>query len=133
MCGCSGTQRGERRFARLKETNDHEGETWYWYLQLEGNAERLQDLANLIAKHDPAGNEFELDTVNTLSEGEVDTLVGHGNDTVMYQQQFNKITGVMQSVVEDDLVHRYGAYDGQPGWLELDGLYKGGVRSLFIN
>jgi hypothetical protein len=33
----------------------------------------------------------------------------------------------------DTLVHRFGDYGGQPGWLELDGLYKGRVAELFTN
>lgn len=125
-------QVGERRFARLKETNDHEGETWYWYLLINDNWDNLVLLKEIVDQYS-SEDEFELDLENSLSEGEVDTLVRHGNDTVMYQNQFNKVTGKMKKPEVDDLVHRFGNYDGQPGWLELDGLYKGGVQSLFEN
>lgn len=127
MCNC---QPGERRFVRLTEINDHEGETWYWYLLLNGNEGNLETL-NLIIREYSNVDEYELDLDNTLSESEVDTLVKHGNDTTMYQNQFNKITGVMKKPEVDELVHRHGEYNGQPGWLELDGLYKGRVDSLF--
>jgi hypothetical protein len=123
-------QVGERRFVRLKETNDHEGETWYWYLPVKGNQVLLKALGDIIREYSNE-DEFELDLDNTLSESEVDILVKHGNDTTMYQSQFNKITGTMKPFRPSDLVHRFGDYDGQPGWLELDGLYKGGVASLF--
>jgi hypothetical protein len=123
-------QIGERRFVRMKETNDHEGETWYWYLPLKGNEKNLRALLAIIREYSNV-DEYELDLNNTLSESEVDTLVKHGNDTTMYQNQFNKVTGTMKKPEVDTLVHRFGDYDGQPGWLELDGLYKGGVASLF--
>jgi hypothetical protein len=119
-----GTQPGERRFVRLTEINDHEGETWYWYLQQEGNSENLQVLADIIHNYSNE-DEYVLDLENSLSESEVDTLVKHGNDTAMYQNQFNKVTGVMRKPEVDQLVKNYGIH------VDLVGLYKGRVQSLF--
>ena len=33
-----------KTFVRLYETNDHEGESWNWWLQLDGNEDELRKL-----------------------------------------------------------------------------------------
>lgn len=119
------------RFVKFEEYNDHEGETWVFFLQVNGNEFRLPELQALVLEVHPEGSEqwMRLDLDTQYPESEVDTLVRHS--PIGYMPTFNKVTGLMKPVVRDELVERYGDEDPAEGWLELDGLYKGRVQSLF--
>lgn len=115
----------ELHFVKFKEYNDNEGETWYFFLQVEGNGERLVELQDLIETLCPPDEDpwFTLDTDQWYPESEVDILVKHSPGG--YMDTFQKITGKLQPIDREKLVSDY------EGELTLDGLYKGGVRYLF--
>jgi len=96
------------RFLQYWEINEHEGERWRFWLQLDGNSEAINLLEGLI--HD---DESYLLTDETASEEEVDILVKWSDSG--YMQNENKVTGRL--VVPEDF--------------DEDALYKGGIRHLF--
>lgn len=115
-------------FAKLIEHNDHEGETWIFFLQIDGNEENLAKLKGLIDQYDEDGNEYEL-SLDPIPEQIVDNLTEHGNDASGYMPLFNKVTGTLRDFEEGDIVERYG--EGDDTWHELDGLYKGQIKRLY--
>lgn len=104
-------------FARYTENNEHEGETWVFWLQYDGNEDALSALDDLIAEAvgDSEPEEYELDLDTLIPEWEVDTLVKHGGQG--YMDYHHKVTGKL--TLPSDL----GEY--------LEDLYKGGVKKLF--
>lgn len=101
------------QFISLTENNDHEGETWRYWLQLDGNEEHLEHLRAAIAGADEEET-YELAAADdAVPESEVDVLVKHtGCGYTTYE---NKVTGVL--TVGDDF--------------DIDALYKGGASSYF--
>lgn len=114
-------------FVQFTEYNDYEGETWVFWLQLDGNEQNLLALEQLIARVQGVDVEepYSLDLETELSEEHVDVLVKHAGSG--YMNYHNKVVGVMKEPTELDLVEDVGYGP------ELNGLYKGGVRSLFTN
>lgn len=113
-------------FVKFEEENDHEGETWTFWLQVTGNEGELAKLEDLIKEYEEAqgsDSEYQLDIMTQLSEEHVDVLVEHGGQGYMNYHQ--KVVGVL--TVPDDLLE-----DGEYG-KNLDGLYKGGVKKLFTS
>lgn len=110
-------------FVKFEEENDHEGETWTFWLQLDDNHEQLDKLAGLIEEYKQAqgSDEYQLDTKVRLTEEEVDTLVAYAGSG--YMRYHHKLVGVL--TVPDGLLadDEYGK--------NLDGLYKGGIKKLF--
>ena len=106
------------RFVRFKEYNDWEGETWNWWLQVDGNEEELQKFVNLLSA---AAGEEEYDLDYTYYEDDVedefvvDKLVEYSNSS--YGADHTKVTG--KFTCPDTL--------GQ----DLDLLYKGGLAAYF--
>lgn len=101
-------------FVKFIEINDHEGETWRFYLQVDGNEKALEELKKRIAaeiKYD----EYTL-TDERLTESDVDVLVRHSD--CGYMDYENKVTGT--------LVLPY-----EKGVTIDEVLYKGGIRDLF--
>jgi hypothetical protein len=105
-------------FVRFEEYNDHEGEHWSWWLQVDGNeAELLKFEALLDALKDAV--EFDLDYTLYPEEVEpeavVDKLVEYADRN--YYPAHNKVTGVLQC----------------PNNLGEDAyyLYKGGITNYF--
>jgi hypothetical protein len=101
------------QFISLTEANDHEGETWRYWLQLDGNENELEHLRAAIAGADEEET-YEVAANDTaVPESEVDILVKHtGCGYTTYE---NKVTGVLE--LPDDF--------------DCDQLYKGGVAGLF--
>lgn len=122
MCGwCS-----PGLFVKFTEINDHEGETWVFFLELSGNQVYLGALATLIddVQNENGGNiEFELDLVNLVEEDAVDVLVKYSPEG--YMPTFNKVVGRMKLPSRSELVEEY---EHGP---EFNGLYKGGIVKLF--
>lgn len=120
-------------FVKLTENNDHEGETWVFWLQLENNEDQLTRLSKIIDLSNEAGfdEEYEIDLNNKLSESEVDTLVNHCGQG--YMSYHNKVTGRLELPDFDDSLFEYEheISDGVFEWLEC--LYKGGIRELYKN
>ncbi|MFI6304317.1 hypothetical protein ACIBCH_20800 [Amycolatopsis thailandensis] len=102
------------KFIALTETNDNEGETWRFWLQLDGNEDQLEHLRAAIAGADEEET-YDLDSVDdAVPESEVDVLVKHTLSG--YMAYDHKVTGLLEIV---------------DGWTDIDELYKGGVRGLF--
>ncbi len=108
------------KFVRFDETNEHEGETWTFWLQVNGNEDQLDKLWNLLI--DAAGDDedFAYDlssyTEETLPEEHVDVLVKHAAGDG-YRAAHEKVVG--RFVCPDSLG------DG------ADDLYKGKIAKLF--
>lgn len=116
----------EKRFIRFVEVNEHEGETWNFWLELTGdNGSELEKLRERIRTEytNPDGSltesslqEFTL-TNDVEDESVVDVLVKYADDESGYMPADVKVTGVF--TCPDDL----GSH--------LDRLYKGGIQELF--
>ncbi len=109
------------KFVRFNETNDHEGETWTFWLQVNGNEDQLDKLWNLLDEANVDGDEdFDFELFNhaeqTVPEEHVDALVEHGNRDG-YMAEHHKVTG---KLVCPDSIGEYG-----------DVLYKGDITKLF--
>ena len=86
------------RYARFTEHNGWEGETWHFYIPVEGNEAAIEALHAKLDEFEVAGTEgYELTPEDRyLSEAEVDTLVRHGSsENVTYMDEHNKLTGVL--------------------------------------
>lgn len=115
----------EKRFARFVEVNEHEGETWNFWLELTGdNGSQLETLQEHIwnataDEHgrppEPALQEFTL-TEDVEDETIVDALVLY-SDEIGYMPTHQKVTGVF--TCPEDLGEH------------LEKLYKGGIVKLF--
>lgn len=106
------------QFVKFTEHNEWEGETWNFWLQVNGNETALAKLADAlrvgVADSEP---EYELASIGSaVAESTVDDLIEHADDEG-YMCAHNKVTGVL--TVPDDL----GDY--------LDKLYKGQITNLF--
>lgn len=112
------------KFIKLVEHNDHEGETWRFWLQLDGNEEELHKLQEFIKEHD-LSEEFALYT-KEIDESEVDILVKHTMSG--YMDYDNKLTGTftMKELDTSELDDEDEIYESA---LEL--LYKGAVEEMF--
>lgn len=115
----------EKRFARFIEANEHEGETWNFWLELTGdNGGQLETLQERIwdATVDENGEakldaqEFAL-TEDVEDETIVDALVLY-SDEAGYMPTHQKVTGVF--TCPEDLGEH------------LEKLYKGGIKDLFV-
>lgn len=110
------------RFVKFTENNDNEGESWNFWLQLDGNEAQLKELQSWLGTFDDNGESYELD-MTPVDESEVDILVKHTDSGYMNYQ--NKVTGVFtcpqpQTKDEDD------------GWEWLnDQFYKGDIARHF--
>jgi hypothetical protein len=93
-------------FVRFQEENDWEGETWNFWLPLDGNEDELLKLAALIAGRE----EYRLGEQGE-PEAIVDKLIQYGESG--YFAQHNKSTGRLTCPTD------------------IEKLYKGGVRDCF--
>lgn len=98
----------ELTYVKFTENNDHEGETWTFWLQLDGNEERLAELAERLGQDD---EEYQLDLSTQLSDSEAQVLAEHGGTG--YMAYHHKVAGRMSPPDS------------------IDDLYKGGIRDLF--
>lgn len=111
----------ERQFGRLIEDNDNEGESWTWWLQLDGNEDELTKFAKLLdaaeVGADEVGYEFSYHLVISEWEPEsvVDKLVYYAEGG--YYDSHNKVVG------EFTCPASLGDY--------ATDLYKGAIRDLF--
>jgi hypothetical protein len=104
-------------FVKLTENNEHEGETWHFYIPVEGNEEAIGQLFEAIAVLDQDVDEqYSLD-LTPIPEGEVDILVKHADTG--YMANHNKLTGVL--TLPDDFDEKMTEEDG-------DLLYKGQIK-----
>lgn len=85
-----------RRFVKLTEVNQWEGETWHWWLQLDGNTQELDKLAVFIERtssEDDDDDQYYLNMDKTRFEDEVDLLVEESD--YGYSRTHNKVVGIL--------------------------------------
>jgi hypothetical protein len=110
-------------FVKFTENNDNEGESWNFWLQLEDNEDQLKQLDSWLGTFDEDGESYELDMKTILSEKEVDTLVEHGGQG--YMNNNNKITGKFTCPQPNEA-------EQEDGWEWLnDKFYKGDIDRYF--
>lgn len=109
-------------FVKFTEHNDHEGETWDFWIQLDGNEADLETLSEFLDQFDPDGESFELD-LTPVPEEEVDIVIKHTGQG--YMDYANKVSGTL-TLPEIDLDRV--ATDDEAGydWL-MDNFYKGDI------
>ena len=103
-------------YALFRETNDHEGESWNFWLERDGNEETLRRLGEMLDAAEeacPYDFPYVLDLDEALTDEQVDLLCEYAEEGYMHSH--NKINGTL--VVPDDLVP--------------DDLYKGRIEDLF--
>lgn len=105
-----------KTFRKFREDNDHEGETWYHWLQVDGNEAELNKLGAFLGD----GEEYRLEDA-VLDEALVDVLVEHGGGG--YMRTHNKVVGVFTCPARSEDEDEYS-------WLD-DLFYKGGIRRHF--
>jgi hypothetical protein len=103
-------------YAKFTENNDWEGETWHFWIPVEGNQEALVTLHSLIEGDD--NESYELD-LTPVAERDVDALVRHGD--MGYMRYQNKLDGSL--VVTPDMEAKIKDPEDDP-------LYKGGIRDF---
>lgn len=101
------------QFVKFLEINDHEGEEWVFWLQVDGNENELAKLEDALNAQDEYDEIYQLDLTEVLPEHDVDVLVEHAGGG--YMDYHNKVVGTL-AVSES---------------LDIDDLYKGGVQDLF--
>lgn len=103
-------------YRRFIENNEHEGETWSFWLQVDGNEETLKLFAEQLdsAQKDRFDPPYEL-TGDTLGDHDVDVLAEYGGQG--YMDLHTKVAGRLS--IPDEFEH------------DLDLLYKGGIRDFF--
>lgn len=98
------------KYYRLKEINDWEGETWNFYIPVEGNQKEIEKLKKHLVE-----DTYILDK-KLYEEKDVDFLC-ENEDNCGYMNQHNKLAGKLKvpKKMNDDL------------------LYKGGVKKFMEN
>lgn len=99
------------RYLRFTEDNDWEGESWFFYLPIEGNEASLEHLRALIAESDW----YSLSDA-TFSKRSVKTIVKHSQ--CGYMKYENRARGVFKPPVDID-------------WTDEDPFNKGGILDFF--
>lgn len=114
-------------FVKLTEHNDNEGESWNFWLQLDGNEDQLKQLESWIGTFDDYGEGYELN-MTPVPESEVDILVKHSDSG--YMQYENKVTGTFTCPQPSEAVTSGNAGGEGYEWLN-DNFYKGGIEGHF--
>lgn len=110
-------------FINFTETNDHEGESWTFWIQYDGNVDELDKFRLLIGgdeylNDDDRGPVFELGH-DVIPEQAVDVLVMFGGSG--YMAYHTKLTGTFTCPSKPE-------GKTEDWWLE-DLLYKGGIKA----
>lgn len=104
-------------FVKFEEYNDHEGERWYFWLELGGNEDGLRELASALEGNDS----YRIDlSEQPVPESEVDVLVKHAEYRYGYNQLDTKVVGTFTPPNFGD--------DFDPD----DFFYKGGIEDFFL-
>lgn len=119
------TRQAQGGYVKYQEVNEHEGETWTFWLSTRGNGPALGRLQELLTLAHEAHDEFPYSLwLNVIRPGEtVDAFVSDADgDTECYYPAHTKVTGRL--TIPEDL--------GVGGSLDsYDLLYKGGIGGLF--
>lgn len=110
------------QFVKFTEHNDHEGENWNFWLQLDGNEKELNKLSDFLTKND-LEEQYDLD-MTPVDEHEVDILVKHTDSGYMYYE--NKVTGTFTMPEYEDDGLEDSAYE-----FANDNFYKGDIERCF--
>ncbi len=118
-----------RQFIRFQEYNDHEGETWNFYIPYDSEKEReaVTKLAEILSfSQEPEFDDeyFKFDFENLLWEYEVNTLIKYSSQG--YMSQHNLIDGEFQETKYIRFMEDEDVGDTLP-----DYLYKGGIQKFF--
>ena len=110
----------ETVFVRLHEDNDHEGESWNFWLQHTGNEAEMLKLGRMLDEAEAEADEVGYDFAYALTtdfepESVVDKLVEYAEGG--YMASHNKVVGAF--VCPDDLDDY------------AEDLYKGGIKRHF--
>lgn len=83
------------QYVCLVEHNDWEGETWHFFIPVEGNQQQLQKLYAALSEHNLLDEDdgYELDLDEWHNEVEVDAAVLHAHDG--YMASHNKLQGTI--------------------------------------
>jgi hypothetical protein len=102
-----------KTFTQMLEHNEHEGETWSFWLQVDGNESVLGELVDLI---EAEGEEdvYEFTDV-TIYEWELDILMSYGNFGYGYMNQHHKVAGII--TIDNDF--------------EINDIHKGKISDFF--
>lgn len=106
-------------FAKFTETNEWEGETWVFWLQLDGNEDELRKFGAMLSDTevmDPDEYRLDLRSEEIVAEYIVDNLVADAESG--YMDFENKVTGKFTCP------ETLGSYGGD--------LYKGQIREMFV-
>lgn len=102
-----------KTYVKFTEHNDWEGETWHFYIPIQGNELTLDRIGELIN-----GNEFyELKRKKEYTEQEVDFLCGEEGSTT-YMNQHNKVKSINKLPLVVDFEIDDPFYKGSPWELE---------------
>ncbi|WP_405490415.1 hypothetical protein [Nocardia sp. NBC_00511] len=116
-------------YRRFIETNDHEGETWNFWLQVDGNMTALDILGDRLDKLGHLMDwPFTL-TAEQEEEQEVDLLVRFAESG--YMAQHNKVNGSLSLPKIFTSTDFTGLDYGDVTDQVTDVLYKGGIKKLF--
>lgn len=120
-----------KQYRRFNEKNDHEGETWAYWLQVDGNELELDKLRQLIEGAEAPENnggepsEEPYDSPYTLTDTvipgfEVDVLVEHADTGTGYTAAHTKLSGT------------FTCPEQAADIMGLDDLfYKGSIKDFF--
>lgn len=106
------------RFVRFVENNDHEGEEWRFWLQVNGNEKELKRLRKILFATMPSNYTID-DLSDAVPESHVDTMVSFAFGG--YMDSDHKCTGRLELPLDD----AFGNLD--------DLFYKGQIMDFFKN
>jgi hypothetical protein len=123
----SGVAKAGPQFTPLIEINDHEGEIWTWWVQIDGNVEILHEIAERIKAARQDSDYYEEYSLpewpygERLGQDQV-TLLERWSDGGGYYPAHNVVAGVL--VRSDRWIE---TADSESVYERLDALYKGGI------
>ena len=115
-----------KRFVKFTEHNDWEGESWNFWLQLDGNEQELAKLKSFLNDNDLEDNPGYMLDMTPVLENEVDILVKHSDGGYMSDHTKVEGTFTMPDMVEDEEADDDAAYE-----FANDNFYKGDIARHF--
>ncbi len=110
----------EMNFIKMTEHNEWEGETWNFWLQLNGNEEAIRKLIKLVKEDGDHTYSFDLESTN---EKEIDILVDR-EDNNSYMALHNKVSGAFN-------IERLIGEIKDGVSISEDLIYKGQIKNYF--
>jgi len=107
-------------YYRFTEHNDNEGETWHFYIPVEGNEETIKNL-KIFLEENNLEDEYEISN-KVFTDNETEVLCDNTDSGYMdfNNQLFGKLILPKLEMHKD-------------GYIEDDPLYKGGIAELMEN